>query len=160
MKEEVLSAYQQIRALSGQLRRREKLQQRKRQQQQQHQQQQQQQQQQNMEEEEDEEADEDENEANCASSSSSSDEATTVASVKPGILKACVQVIKTFFLFLVYIFVGKYCMFDFKKFQELRGLLHDLLRKESKGACISCGGDSNERLRLEVKCCEIKFIFF
>ncbi len=109
MKEEVLSAYQQIRALSGQLRRREKLQQRKRQQQQQ-----QQQQQQNMEEEEEEEADEDENEANCASSSSSSDEATTVASVKPGILKACVQVQKTLFLFL-YIFVGKCCMFNFKK---------------------------------------------
>ncbi len=35
--------------------------------------------------------------------------------------------------------------------QELRGLLHDLLRKESKGTCLSCGGDSNERLRLEVQ---------
>lgn len=35
--------------------------------------------------------------------------------------------------------------------QELKNLMHDLLRKEAKGACISCGGDSNERLRLEVQ---------
>ena len=30
-------------------------------------------------------------------------------------------------------------------------MLHDLLRKESKGACLSCGGDANEKLRLEVQ---------
>ena len=35
--------------------------------------------------------------------------------------------------------------------QELRGLLHDLLRKEAKGACLSCGNDTNDKLRLEVQ---------
>ena len=33
---------------------------------------------------------------------------------------------------------------------ELRGLVHDLLRKEAKGACLSCGADSNEKIRMEV----------
>jgi hypothetical protein len=35
--------------------------------------------------------------------------------------------------------------------QELKGLLHDLLRKEAKGSCITCGADVNEKLRLEVR---------
>merc|ERR1711971_44890 len=34
---------------------------------------------------------------------------------------------------------------------ELRGLVHDLLRKEAKGACLSCGADSNEKIRMEVQ---------
>lgn len=34
---------------------------------------------------------------------------------------------------------------------ELKGLVHDLLRKEAKGACLSCGADSNEKIRLEVQ---------
>ena len=29
--------------------------------------------------------------------------------------------------------------------------MHDLLRREAKGACLACGGDANERLRLEVQ---------
>ena len=33
----------------------------------------------------------------------------------------------------------------------MRGLLHDLMRKESKGACLTCGADTNERLRMEVQ---------
>ena len=33
---------------------------------------------------------------------------------------------------------------------ELRGLVHDLLRKEAKGACLSCGSDANEKIRMEV----------
>jgi len=35
--------------------------------------------------------------------------------------------------------------------QELRGLLHDLLRKDAKGTCITCGQDSNDKLKLEVE---------
>lgn len=36
--------------------------------------------------------------------------------------------------------------------QDLKGLLHDLLRKEAKGvACAACGMDTNEKLRLEVQ---------
>ena len=35
--------------------------------------------------------------------------------------------------------------------QELKGLLHDLLRKEAKGSCLSCGADGNERIKLEVQ---------
>ena len=35
--------------------------------------------------------------------------------------------------------------------QEMRGLLHDLMRKESKGTCLTCGADTNERLRMEVQ---------
>ena len=34
---------------------------------------------------------------------------------------------------------------------ELKGLVHDLLRKEAKGACLACGADTNEKLRMEVK---------
>ena len=34
---------------------------------------------------------------------------------------------------------------------ELRGLVHDLLRKEAKGACLSCGADSNDKIRMEVQ---------
>jgi hypothetical protein len=93
----MLSAYQQIKALCGQLRRREK--QRR--------------------------SSSDSLDADSTvSSSSSSDELTTIQSVKTGILISGVQ--------------------------EMRGLLHDLLRKESKGACLSCGADANEKLRLEV----------
>ena len=29
--------------------------------------------------------------------------------------------------------------------QELKGLLHDILRKEAKGNCLICGADSNDR---------------
>jgi len=35
--------------------------------------------------------------------------------------------------------------------QELKGLLHDILRKEAKGSCPSCGADVNDRLKLEVQ---------
>jgi len=35
--------------------------------------------------------------------------------------------------------------------QELRGLLHDLLRKDAKGTCITCGADTNEKIKLEVE---------
>ncbi len=35
--------------------------------------------------------------------------------------------------------------------QELRGLVHDLLRKEAKGTCLSCGADSNDKIRMEVQ---------
>ena len=59
------------------------------------------------------------------SDTSSGDEPTTVASLKAGMLKSGVQ--------------------------ELKGLVHDLLRKEAKGACLACGGDSNDRLRMEVQ---------
>ena len=34
---------------------------------------------------------------------------------------------------------------------ELKGLVHDLLRKEAKGACLACGADTNEKIRMEVK---------
>lgn len=34
---------------------------------------------------------------------------------------------------------------------ELRGLVHDLLRKEAKGACLACGADSNDKIRMEVQ---------
>ena len=34
--------------------------------------------------------------------------------------------------------------------QELKGLLHDILRKEAKGSCPACGTDVNDRLKLEV----------
>ena len=34
---------------------------------------------------------------------------------------------------------------------ELRGLVHDLLRKEAKGACLACGADSNEKIRMEIQ---------
>ena len=34
--------------------------------------------------------------------------------------------------------------------QELKGLLHDLLRKDAKGTCITCGADANQKLKLEV----------
>ena len=34
---------------------------------------------------------------------------------------------------------------------ELKGLVHDLLRKEAKGACLACGADSNEKIRMEVQ---------
>ena len=35
--------------------------------------------------------------------------------------------------------------------QELKGLLHDILRKEAKGSCPSCGADVNDRMKLEVQ---------
>ena len=35
--------------------------------------------------------------------------------------------------------------------QELKGLLHDLLRKEAKGSCLACGADVNERMKLEIQ---------
>ena len=35
--------------------------------------------------------------------------------------------------------------------QELRGLVHDLLRKEAKGTCLACGADSNDKIRMEVQ---------
>lgn len=35
--------------------------------------------------------------------------------------------------------------------QELKGLLHDILRKEAKGSCPACGTDVNDRLKLEVQ---------
>ena len=35
--------------------------------------------------------------------------------------------------------------------QELKGLLHDILRKEAKGSCPACGADVNDRLKLEVQ---------
>ena len=35
--------------------------------------------------------------------------------------------------------------------QELKGLLHDILRKEAKGSCPSCGADVNDRIKLEVQ---------
>lgn len=35
--------------------------------------------------------------------------------------------------------------------QELKGLLHDILRKEAKGSCPACGMDVNDRLKLEVQ---------
>ena len=60
-----------------------------------------------------------------SSDSSSGDEPTTIASLRAGLLQSGVQ--------------------------ELKGLLHDLLRKESKGSCLACGSDSNDRLRLEVQ---------
>ena len=34
---------------------------------------------------------------------------------------------------------------------ELKGLLHDILRKEAKGSCPACGVDVNDRLKLEVE---------
>ena len=45
------------------------------------------------------------------------------SSIQPGILNGCVQ--------------------------EMRGLLHDLMRKESKGTCLTCGADTNERLQTQ-----------
>merc|ERR1719420_1080452 len=35
--------------------------------------------------------------------------------------------------------------------QDLKGLLHDILRKEAKGSCATCGADVNDRLKLEVQ---------
>jgi len=35
--------------------------------------------------------------------------------------------------------------------QELKGLLHDILRKEAQGACPTCGTDVNDRLKLEIQ---------
>lgn len=35
--------------------------------------------------------------------------------------------------------------------QELKGLLHDILRKEAKGCCPACGADTADRLKLEVE---------
>jgi len=35
--------------------------------------------------------------------------------------------------------------------QELKGLLHDILRKEAKGTCITCGADNNQKIKLEVE---------
>jgi len=35
--------------------------------------------------------------------------------------------------------------------QELKGLLHDLLRVEAKGTCLTCGADSNQKIKLEVE---------
>lgn len=35
--------------------------------------------------------------------------------------------------------------------QELKGLLHDILRKEAKGTCPSCGADVNDRMKLEIQ---------
>lgn len=35
--------------------------------------------------------------------------------------------------------------------QDLKGLLHDILRKEAKGSCPACGADVNDRLKLEVQ---------
>jgi hypothetical protein len=35
--------------------------------------------------------------------------------------------------------------------QELRGLVHDLLRKEAKGACLACGSDTSEKIRMEIQ---------
>ena len=35
--------------------------------------------------------------------------------------------------------------------QELKGLLHDILRKEAKGSCASCGADVNDRMKLEIQ---------
>ena len=34
---------------------------------------------------------------------------------------------------------------------ELKGLLHDILRKEAKGSCPACGADVNDRLKLETQ---------
>jgi len=33
----------------------------------------------------------------------------------------------------------------------LKGLLHDILRKEAKGTCITCGADNNQKIKLEVE---------
>ena len=93
----MLSTYQQLKAICGQLRRREK-------------------QRRNS---------SDSLGVDTVSSSSSSDEPTTANSVKAGHLGGAVQ--------------------------ELRGLVHDILRKEAKGACLACGGDRDEKLRLEVQ---------
>ena len=35
--------------------------------------------------------------------------------------------------------------------QDLKGLLHDILRKEAKGSCPSCGADVNDRMKLEIQ---------
>ena len=35
--------------------------------------------------------------------------------------------------------------------QDLKGLLHDILRKEAKGTCPACGADSNDRMKLEIQ---------
>ena len=35
--------------------------------------------------------------------------------------------------------------------QELKGLLHAILRKEAKGTCPSCGADVNDRMKLEIQ---------
>merc|ERR1719278_1373305 len=35
--------------------------------------------------------------------------------------------------------------------QELKGLLHGILRKEAKGSCASCGADVNDRMKLEIQ---------
>ena len=35
--------------------------------------------------------------------------------------------------------------------QELKGLLHDILRKEAKGSCPACGADVNERMKMEIQ---------
>ena len=35
--------------------------------------------------------------------------------------------------------------------QELKGLLHDILRKEAKGTCPTCGADVNDRMKLEIQ---------
>merc|ERR1719188_467294 len=99
LKEEMLSAYQQLKVLCGQLRRREKQRRTS--------------------------SDSLDVDSTVSSSSSSTDELTTISSVKPGVLSGCVK--------------------------EMRGLLHDLMRKESKGACLTCGADTNERLRMEVQ---------
>ncbi|XP_059090852.1 bicaudal D-related protein homolog [Tigriopus californicus] len=96
LKTEMLSAFQQLRALCGQLRRREK-----------------------------QRRNSSDSLDNETVSSSSSDEPATAQSMKSGILNGAVQ--------------------------EIRGLIHDLLRKESKGACLACGGDKDEKLRLEIQ---------
>ena len=47
--------------------------------------------------------------------------------------------------------VQKFKVHIFLALHELRGLVHDLLRKEAKGTCLSCGADSNEKIRMEVQ---------
>lgn len=89
-KEEVLSSYQQIKTLCGQLRQRTRR-----------------------------------NSGDSVATSSSSDELLHPDSLKTGMLN--------------------------QGLQELRGLVHDLLRKEAKGACLACGADTNEKIRLEIQ---------
>eukprot|EP00095_Tigriopus_kingsejongensis_P006786 maker-scaffold794_size96255-snap-gene-0.19 protein:Tk06786 transcript:maker-scaffold794_size96255-snap-gene-0.19-mRNA-1 annotation:"bicaudal d-related protein homolog" len=96
LKTEMLSVFQQLRALTGQLRRREK-----------------------------QRRNSSDSLDNETVSSSSSDEPTTAQGMQSGVLNGALQ--------------------------ELRGLVHGLLRKEAKGACIACGGDKDEKLRLEIQ---------
>lgn len=112
----MLSCYQQLRALSGQLRRREKQQQQLR----------------NNHVRSSSTSNQDSFDVDSVSDTSSSgDEPTTIASLRSGMLKSGVQ--------------------------ELKGLVHDLLRREAKkangsnsaNACPECGADVDARLRME-----------